>query len=96
MYDESKYVYGEFTLTRIRNRNETRIIALMPEVLTGFPGYRPEILDIQDIYALTLNKLQPRYTQEGTMVLNEPVSDEVIKRKIEQAVRRVQRFPNHN
>ena len=96
MLKEQKYVYEDFSLIRIRNRNETRVISLLSEVLTEFPNYDPDILDIQDIYALTLNKLKPRYTQEATVVLHEPVTDEIIRKKIKQAVRRVMKFPHHN
>lgn len=96
MFKEEAYQYDEFSLLNIRNRNETRIIALIPDALAQFPKFKPEMLDIQDIYALTLNKLKPRYTQASTLVLNETVTDDLIMKKLKQAIRRVQRFPNHN
>ena len=96
MFKKEDYDCQGFSLVNIRNRNEPRVIKLLPEVLAEFPGYDPEILDIQDIYALTLNKLKPRYAQEATLVLNEIVTDDIIRKKLRQAIRRVKRFPNHN
>lgn len=85
----------EISLSRISNRNEKRVIRLLPEVLEDFPRFEPDDLDIQDIYALTLNKLRPRYSQRCSIVLREPITDEIIIKKMRQAVRRVKRFPNH-
>lgn len=95
MLQQKNYQYEDISLFQIRNRNETRVIALLPEILNHFPEYKPEMLDVQDIYALALNKLKPRYTQGCTLVLNEPVTDDIIRKKIEQAVRRVRKYPNH-
>jgi len=96
MIKERRYEYGDLSLFQIRNRNETRVIALLQEALNEFPDYQPEYIDIQDIYALTLNKLTPRYAQECTLVLQEPVTDDLIRDKIREAIRRVQKYPNHN
>ncbi|MFQ5651816.1 MAG: late competence development ComFB family protein [bacterium] len=86
----------ECSLESIKNRNERRVKELIPEVLQEFPGYDPEFLDLQDIYALTLNKLKPRYRQKVSLVLHEPITDEIIVQKIKQAIRRVKKYPNHN
>lgn len=96
MFDVQKYQFRDVSLLRIRNRNETRVIALLPEVLEEFPDYEPDLIDIQDIYALTLNKLKPRYCQEATIVLNEPITDDMIRTRIRQAIRRVRKHPNHS
>ncbi len=95
MVKEEAYSLFDISLFNIRNRNETRVIELLPEVLTDFPNFNPELLDLQDIYALTLNKLKPRYAQECSLVLKEPVSDDTIRSKLREAIHKVQRNPNH-
>ena len=78
----------------IRNRNETRVINLLPEVLAEFPNVCPTRTDIEDIYALTLNKLPARYVQAVSLVIKEPVSDEMIREMLRDAVRTVRARPN--
>ncbi len=77
----------------IRNRNEERVARLMPTVLAEFLDYKPSYLDIQDIYALTLNNLTPRYKQSGSIVIREPVSDAEILRELRQAIGKVELSP---
>ena len=93
---EEKYILGNISLIDIRNKNETRVISLLPKVLTEFPEFEPDRIDIQDIYALTLNKLQPRYIQRASVILSEPVTDEIIKEQLRNATERVRINPNHN
>ena len=54
-----------------------------------------EALDIQDIYALTLNRLPPRYVQEGTIVFNETVKKEEIERVVSESIKIVKEKPNY-
>jgi len=84
---EDKYNVDGVSLAKVRNRNELRVIALMPEVLKTFElDFSPEIMDIEDIYALALNNLSPRYVQRGSIILNEEVKDDVIREQIRSAV----------
>lgn len=83
------------SLTRIVNRNEKRVRDLIPEVLLEYPDYEPEVLDVEDIYALTLNNLPPRYTQERSIVLKEKVTDEIIRHEIRRAVLNVKDNPQY-
>ena len=78
----------------IRNRNEARVIDLIPGVLAEFPNLCPSRTDIEDIYALTLNKLPARYVQAVSLVIAEPVSDEMIRDMLRDAVRTVRARPN--
>lgn len=80
-------------LGAIRNRNEERVAKLMPKVLGEFLDYKPSYLDIQDIYALTLNNLPPRYKQSGSIVIRESVSDEEIMRELRLAITKVEMAP---
>lgn len=77
----------------IRNRNEERVIKLMPKVLAEFLDYKPTYLDIQDIYALTLNNLPPRYKQSGSIIIRESLGDEEIMRELRLAVGKVEMAP---
>ena len=93
MTKPTEYKIGAVSVERIRNRNEKRVIRLMPEVLAEFLDYRPEDIDVEDIYALTLNRLPPRYVQRGTIILREPLTDEEIRREIRLAVEQVEKNP---
>ncbi len=86
---DQKYQLGNVSFYKIRNRTERRVIKLLPEVLQEYPEYDPEMLDLQDIYALTLNSLPPHYVQEFSIVLQEKTDNEQIKRAIRQAVEKV-------
>lgn len=80
-------------LDGIRNRNEERVAKLMPAVLAEYLDYKPSYLDIQDIYALTLNNLPARYKQSGSIILHESVSDAEILRELRAAINRVEKAP---
>jgi len=92
---ETLYTFGNASLYKIRNRNELRVIKLLGEVLPETPGYTPEALDIEDIYALTLNILPAHYVQEGSIVLHDPVDDTTIRDALRQAIRSVGQRPNY-
>jgi hypothetical protein len=90
---QKKYEVGGVPLENIRNRNELRVIKLMPQVLAEHLDYRPSYLDIQDIYALALNNLPPRYRQHGSIVIRDPVTDADIIRELRLAVNQVELAP---
>jgi hypothetical protein len=90
---QKKYEVAGVPLENIRNRNELRVIKLMPQVLAEHLDYHPSYLDIQDIYALTLNNLSPRYRQQGTIILSEPVRDAEIIRELRNSVNQVELAP---
>ncbi|MBG0790795.1 MAG: late competence development ComFB family protein [Desulfovibrionaceae bacterium] len=74
----------------ILNRNEKRVAKLIPGMLEEyFSDYILEDLDIQDIFALTLNLLPAAYAQPGSIVLSNRLSDYEIRSKIRAAVERV-------
>lgn len=88
-----KYELNGVPLGNIRNRNELRVIKLLPQVLAEHLDYKPSYLDIQDIYALALNNLPPRYKQSGSIVIRDPVSDEEIIRELREAINKVELAP---
>ncbi len=80
-------------LSRIYNKNEKRVVLAMEKLLSSINDWEPEALDIQDIYALTLNSLPPRYVQDGTIVFNEPVKRADIEYAVRRAVEKVRKSP---
>lgn len=92
--EKQKLYLGKTPLHQIRNRNEERVFQFMPSVIEGL-DYEPESLDIQDIYALALNKLPPHYVQETAIVLREQVDEDTIRVAIREAVEQVKTSPNH-
>jgi len=80
-------------LSRIYNKNEKRVVLAMEAYLAGIADWKPEGLDIQDIYALALNSLPPRYVQDGTIVFNESVKRTDIEHAVEVAVNKVKNSP---
>ena len=88
-----KHEVNGVPLENIRNRNELRVIKLLPKVLAEHLDYTPSYLDIQDIYALALNNLPPRYKQSGSIVIRYPVTDAEIIRELREAISRVELAP---
>ena len=80
-------------LSRIYNKNEKRVVLAMEKYLATINDWEPEGLDVQDIYALALNSLPPRYVQDGTIVFNEPVKRTDIEHAVEVAVGKVRNSP---
>lgn len=79
----------EVKLDNIKNKNEERVKNKIQVVLSQYSNFKPDALDIQDIYALSLNSLPPRYRQKYSIVLQEPVKDEEIINAIKQAIQTV-------
>jgi len=88
-----KYKMGDVDFFNIRNRNEGRVIAVMREYLQRKENLLISDKDLQDMYALTLNMLPPRYTQRGTIVLRDPVTKREIYEALEDAYDQVVERP---
>lgn len=80
-------------LSRIYNKNEKRVVVAMEKYLASIKDWEPEGLDVQDIYALALNSLPPRYVQDGTIVFNESVKSTDIEHAVKVAVDKVRNSP---
>ena len=84
-------------VSQIVNRNEMRVAKFVPEILDEYyPDYIFDELDIQDIYALSLNLIPAGYAQKGSIVLSDRLSSFEIKSKIRQAVERVLENPTRS
>ena len=88
-----KYKIGDVDFFNIRNRNEGRVVRALQEFLHKKNSLLLSGKDLQDIYALVLNTLPPRYTQRGTIVLHDPVKKHEIYEAIEDAYAHVMERP---
>ncbi len=95
MDPKTKNSFNDKLFDKIRNRNEPRVLKHLRIILKEYPDYLPDTLDIQDIYALTLNKLPAHYVQQGSIVLHERVDDTMIRDCIREAIQKVRERPNH-
>ena len=59
---EQKFCVGKTSLHQIRNRNEARVAQIMPSLLAEL-NLELDSIDIQDVFALALNKLPPHYSR---------------------------------
>lgn len=84
--ERAAYLFGEIDLHRIRNHNETRVVALLEEVLDKHPDLERTRFNVEDVYALALNLLPARYRQNGSRVWKETVSDPMIRDAIKRAI----------
>ncbi|SKA88353.1 Late competence development protein ComFB [Paucidesulfovibrio gracilis DSM 16080] len=80
-------------LDDIRNSNEARVVELLPHALAEYPGYVPTSLDIQDIFALTLNRLPPQYRQRETIQISNRLADEDVLWELGNAIQTVRDNP---
>lgn len=84
-------------VSAIRNRNEQRVADLLPELLEEeYTDYIFDSLDIQDIYALSLNLIPARYAQGGSIVISGKPSDYELKGHMRTAVDRVLQNPTRS
>lgn len=88
--DKQHSVISDIDLSKIKNRNERRVVECMHEVLEREYGdFSFDDLDVQDIYALALNLLPAQYAQQGSIVLSKRIPDFEIRSCLRQAVERV-------
>ncbi len=89
----SKYAVSGFDLSRVRNRNEHRVVQCMNEIIIGLGVPPMSEQQIFDVYAYALNQLPARYAQTGTIVLRDPVKKKDIMRIVAVALDHVRNNP---
>lgn len=94
MKKEEYEVFGA-SMANIRNRNEKKVIQFMTELIPQFPEFDYCTICLQDVYALSLNQLMPRYTQAGTIILRKDLQDEDYRDVVEAAIETVTKNVNH-
>ncbi|MBU2513262.1 late competence development ComFB family protein [bacterium] len=94
MKSEDFEVFG-ISVESIRNRNESQVIKYMRELIPQFPDFDYCSICVQDVYALSLNQLAPRYVQKGTIVLRKEFQESDFRDVVEGAIEQVLKNRNH-
>lgn len=94
MKKEDYDVFG-ISVENVKNSNEQKVITCMRELIPQFPDFDYCSICIQDVYALSLNQLTPRYIQAGTIVLRKELSNDDFKDVVENAIEQVLKNRNH-
>lgn len=87
-------VFG-VSLENVRNKNESKVIKYMNELIPQFPEFDYCAICIQDVYALSLNQLSPKYAQAGTIVLKKELKEEDYRDVVESALEQVVKNVKH-
>lgn len=90
-----KYESFGVNLSSVRNAWETKLIKILNEVLPDFPEFDYCTICIQDVYALAMNQLNPKYVQHGTVLLVKEYTNQDFRDVIEIAIEKVLKNPNH-
>ncbi len=93
---KDKYEVNGISLENVRNSYELRIINTINNLLPEYADFDYCPICIQDVYALSLNQLSPKYVQEGTIVLKKEYKDNDFRDVVEFAIEKVIRHPNHS
>ncbi len=89
------YEVFDASMINVRNKNEKKVIQFMKELIPQFPEFDYCTICLQDVYALSLNQLTPRYTQAGTIVLKKELNDSDYRDVVEAAIESVTKNVNH-
>ncbi len=93
---DDKYNYKDYSLEHIRNRHETRVIAIMDNLLPQADDFCGCRVCAEDVYALALNAFSPHYVHTASIVLRrDPPTDQDLARAIHDAIDKVRIRPNH-
>ena len=94
--DGDNYVVTAHNLVHVRNRNELRVIQAMRAALPQQVDFCGCSLCIEDVYALTLNRIPAHYIQTGAIVLHPPdVGPDQIEAHVRSAIDQVRAQPKH-
>lgn len=97
--DETDYAVEGHSLQEIVNFNEVAVLRAMRELFGRDPDLCRCSLCVEDVYALALNSLPPRYIQATSVRTYRGsahfISEEEIQQQVRQAVDRVRANPNH-
>ena len=94
MKKEDYNLFG-ISVEKIRNKNEAKVIEYMRELIPQFPDFDYCPICIQDVYALSLNQLSPRYIQTGTIVLKKELSENDYRDIVENSIEQVLKNKKH-
>ena len=97
--DSIDYNIGDNSLYDIINYNEKQVVDIMRDVLGRDESVCRCSMCVEDIYAISLNSLPPRYIQSTSLRRYETssayISDDEVKEKVTEAVAKVKLRPKH-
>ena len=97
--DMIDYTVAGHSLIDIANYNEYLVLKLMREVYKKDDGLCSCSLCVEDIFALTLNSLSPRYIQVTSVRTYEEskyfIKEEEVRAKLMESVEKVRSNPTH-
>lgn len=97
MAKNEKYVINNYSLESVKNRHEDRVIKIMRSEIPKSKKFCGCSICLEDVYAMSLNSLTPRYQHTHTVVLDYKGEDEAALKKIIKAqIKDVQKNPNHS
>lgn len=88
-----KYLIAGVDVYHVRNRNEKRVAQCLDEILQNREGNAIDSEMILDAYALALNKIPARYTQQGSIVLRDPLKKDALRKIVVEALDHVIQNP---
>lgn len=92
---ENDYEVFGVSLENVRNRHERIIIEVMKEMIPQFHDFDYCSICVQDVYALCLNQILPKYVQQGSIILKKEYSNEDYHDIVEAAIEQVSKNKNH-
>ncbi|MBT4290726.1 MAG: late competence development ComFB family protein [Deltaproteobacteria bacterium] len=84
------------SLLNVRNSYEIKVIKAMKNLLAEYDKCDGCSICLQDIYALSLSKIKPKYVQEGTIILKKDDDQKIIEKVVRHAIEKVIENPNHS
>jgi len=89
------YEINGFSLEKIRNTYEVKVIEIMKQELPDFSDFDNCRLCIEDVYALSLSRIPPTYVQSGSVIFRKEISDEDLCEVVRYAIFQVMQQPKH-
>lgn len=97
--DNTDYTIEGNSLAEIVNINERTVLKIMREIYAADPALCRCSMCVEDVYALALNALPPRYIQSTSLEVYEAsrrfIPREQVRAKVLAAVTKVQAAPKH-
>lgn len=90
------YEINGVSLYDVRNSYESKVIAIMRELIEAYDAFDGCSICLQDVYALSMSKIKPKYVQAGTIVLRKEDSEQVLKKAVKFSIEKVIEKPNHS
>jgi len=94
--EKEDYLINGHDLSNVINEMELQVIAAMKELLPKNDKFDGCQICLEDIYALSLNRLDARYVQVGTIVLHKDTSPEEIHDIVAMTISQIVNRPNHD